>query len=188
MRRILAILIAGGLPLLGADEPKPLPKDIPALQKLAQQGDARAQNELGVRFYFGTGVDKNPVTAVKWFTAAAKGGVAKAQYNLGILCEKGEGVLEDDAEAVKWFTKAAVQGFPLAQADLGAMYLIGKGVKQDFLRAYAWMNLAEFNGNAKAKRAKALLARRMTPPQVNAAQELSRKLAKDNPKAVKNKK
>jgi TPR repeat protein len=136
MKHMLTFLMVSrlGLSVLGAEKPKPLPKDIPALTALAGKGDARAQNELGVLFFFGTGVKKNLVEAVKWFTKSAAQGEAKAQYNLGILCERGAGVLENDTEAVKWFTKAAVQGYSPAQADLGAMYVVGKGVAKFFRR------------------------------------------------------
>ena len=176
---VLAVLALGlCLPLAGADKAKPLPKDIPSLKALAEKGDANAQNELGVRYYSGQGVKKNYNEALKWFTKAAAQEHPKAQYNLGVLCEKGEGVIENDKEAVKWFTKAAAQGFAKAQADLGAMYAIGKGGQQN-------NSIAAFNGNEKAKKAKALVTKKMTPAQIAMAQEFSKNLLKKHPKATK---
>jgi|TARA_B100001971_G_scaffold29829_1_gene24202 TPR repeat protein len=180
---ILALCLC--LPAISAEKAKPLPKDIPSLKALAETGDANAQNELGVRHYSGQGVKKNFNEAMKWFTKAAAQENFKAQYNLGILCEKGEGVIENDKEAVKWFTKAAAQGFAKAQADLGSMYFIGKGVKQNNFVAYAWWNIATVNGDEKAKKAKALVTKKMTRAEISKGQDLSRKLLKKYPKATK---
>jgi TPR repeat protein len=45
---------------------------------LAEQGNAKAQNVLGVMFRKGEGVPKNPARAHMWFSFAAKRGDAKA--------------------------------------------------------------------------------------------------------------
>jgi TPR repeat protein len=49
---------------------------------LAEQGNAKAQNVLGVMFRKGEGVPKNPVRAHMWFSFAAKRGEAKAKAEL----------------------------------------------------------------------------------------------------------
>ena len=49
---------------------------------LAEQGNAKAQNVLGVMFRKGEGVPKNPVRAHMWFSFAAKRGDAKAKAEL----------------------------------------------------------------------------------------------------------
>ena len=49
---------------------------------LAVQGNAKAQNVLGVMFRKGEGVPKNPVRAHMWFSFAAKRGDAKATAEL----------------------------------------------------------------------------------------------------------
>jgi TPR repeat protein len=58
---------------------------VPAMQvfrALAEQGNAKAQNVLGVMFRKGEGVPKNPVRAHMWFSFAAKRGDAKAKTEL----------------------------------------------------------------------------------------------------------
>ena len=77
---------------------------------LAKQGDASAQNNLGLIYRHGKGVTQNDKTAIKWFRLAAKQGHASAQYNLGWVYHQGKGVTQDDKTALKWLTLAAEQG------------------------------------------------------------------------------
>lgn len=88
------------------------------LRAAAEQGDQKAQFNLGVRYYKGEGVEQNYAEAVKWFRKAAQQGDAKAQYDLGVCYYEGEGVEQNYAEAVKWFQKAAQQGNASAQYNL----------------------------------------------------------------------
>jgi hypothetical protein len=41
------------------------------LQPLAEQGDATAQYDLGIMYFLGQGVAKNPAEAANWFRRAA---------------------------------------------------------------------------------------------------------------------
>ena len=75
------------------------------LLKLAQQGDAYAQNLLGL-FY---DKQKDYQKAVQWFTKAAKQGSSSALCSLGNCYYNGEGVAIDYQKAVQWYTKAAEQ-------------------------------------------------------------------------------
>ena len=77
---------------------------------LAEQGDAKAQYNLGVLDAKGRGVPQNYAKAVKWFYKAAEQGYAKAQYNLGVMYKKGLGVRKDYAQAHMWFHLAAIRG------------------------------------------------------------------------------
>src|SRR3954466_3750503 len=58
---------------------------VPAMRvfrRLAEQGNAKAQNVLGVMFRKGEGTPKNPARAHMWFSFAAKRGDAKAKAEL----------------------------------------------------------------------------------------------------------
>jgi TPR repeat protein len=58
---------------------------VPAIRlfrPLAEQGNAKAQNVLGVMFRKGEGVPKNPVRAHMWFSFAAARGDAQAKAEL----------------------------------------------------------------------------------------------------------
>ena len=85
---------------------------------LAEQGDARAQYNLGLMYYNGYGVLQDYKTAVKWYRLAAEQGDADAQSNLGVMYEKGRGVPQDDKTAVKWYTRAAEQGDATTRSNL----------------------------------------------------------------------
>src|SRR6266478_5226477 len=85
----------------------------------AKKGNADAQCHLGDCYYFGKGVAKDDVEAVKWWRKAAEQNLALAQANLGISYAAGEGMAKDNVEAVKWLRKAAEQNQAHAQASLG---------------------------------------------------------------------
>lgn len=80
------------------------------LLERAQAGDAEAQFELGVRYYYGDGVPEDEEEAAKWTRLAAEQGHAGAQNNLGLMYFYGEGVRQDREKAVYWYCKAAEQG------------------------------------------------------------------------------
>ena len=76
----------------------------------AEQGDAKAQVDLGVAYCNGTGVVADYKEAAKWFRKAAEQGNADGQYKLGVCYYSGIGVPKDQAEALKWLRKSAKQG------------------------------------------------------------------------------
>ena len=76
----------------------------------AEQGDATAQNVLGIMYYNGEGVPQDYKKALHWYTKAAEQGNVKAQFSLGAKYYDGEGVPQDYKKALHWFTKAAEQG------------------------------------------------------------------------------
>ena len=76
------------------------------LRKAAEQGDAKAQFNLGDAYFFGEGVAKDQAEAMKWLRKAAEQGDAKAQFNLGNAYKYGIGVGQDRAEAMKWYALA----------------------------------------------------------------------------------
>ena len=117
---------------------------------LADQGDARAQYNLGLMYRNGNGI-QDDVEAAKWFRKAAENGDVKAQHNLGMMYTKGEGVEQDYAEAVKWYRKAADQGGLRSQYSLGVMYYNGVGVKQDYVEAAKWYRKAADKGYTMAQ-------------------------------------
>ena len=72
----------------------------------AEQGNATAQNNLGVMYENGKGVLKDPKQAVKWYQKAADQGNATAQSNLGAMYINGTGILKDLGKAKHWIKKA----------------------------------------------------------------------------------
>ena len=141
---------------------------------LAEQGDARAQYDLGVLYRKGRGVPQDDVQARQWYEKASAQGQAKAQYNLGTLYLNGSGVPKDYQQALRWFRMAADQGEALAQTKIGIMYDDGQGVPHDFVQAHKWYNLAATNGDKPAAELRDALAKQMTPAQIAEAQQLAR--------------
>ncbi len=83
------------------------------LVKTAEQGDAKAQNNLGFMYDVGLGVRQDDAEARRWYSRAAAQGDAKALHNLGLMSDMsdvGHGVPHDvprDATtAPGWYWKA----------------------------------------------------------------------------------
>jgi uncharacterized protein len=74
---------------------------------VAEQGDAEAQELLGVLYRYGRGVKIDHVEAGKWFLMAANQGNSEAQLYLGLMYQNGEGVQRDLATAHMWLTLSA---------------------------------------------------------------------------------
>jgi TPR repeat protein len=81
---------------------------------LAEQGNAKAQYNLGVMYRNGHGVPQDDAEAVGWYRKAAEQGYATAQHKLGVMYGKGLGVPQDEAQAYMWF-KLASSTFPPAR-------------------------------------------------------------------------
>jgi len=87
-------------------------------RRSADQGNASAQNALGVMYADGRGVPQDEREALTWFRRAADKGEAFAQFNLGLRYARGEGVPQDNRKAVSWLRRAAEQGHVEAQEQL----------------------------------------------------------------------
>ena len=77
---------------------------------LAEQGNVKAQYNLGLMYDMGKGVLQDYKEAVRWYQLAAEQGYSSAQHNLGLLYFNGQGISQDHQEAVKWITLSADQG------------------------------------------------------------------------------
>ena len=97
---------------------------------------------------------------------------------------KGLGVVQDYKTAVKWYTLAAEQGYAGAQYNLGFMYRKGQGVPLDNVYAYMWFNIAASSGDKDAAKDAAknrdMVAKKMTPADISAAQKLTRECVRKN--------
>ena len=85
---------------------------------LAEQGNVKAQYNLGLMYDMGEGVLQDYKEAVRWYQLAAEQGYSSAQHNLGLLYFNGQGISQDHQEAVKWITLSADQG-EVIQKNLG---------------------------------------------------------------------
>ena len=86
---------------------------------LAEQGNAEAQLNLGIRYANGEGVIEDDAEAVKLYRLAAKQGLARAQNYLGIMHANGDGVPQSNVRAYIWWSVAAAQGQEDAKRNRG---------------------------------------------------------------------
>jgi len=140
------------------------------LSPLAEQGDARAQFDVGFMHAYGWGVQRNPAEAIAWYRKAADQGLPVAQHFLGIAYVNGDGVRPDDAQAARWFARAAAQGFAQAQYMRGLMTLEGRGFAKDPVQGYAFIVIAGQGGVRSAARVVQKLA--LTEAQRAQAQQI----------------
>lgn len=122
------------------------------LGPLAEAGDARAQNDVGVMYGRGLGVPQSYSQALVWITRSAEHGNAQAQSTLGYMYYRARGVERDLALAALWTRRAAEQGVAAAQSGLGLLYDKGQGVEQDYAEAARWYRRAAEQGFAEAQR------------------------------------
>lgn len=116
-----------------------------------QEGDPRAQFNLGALFEDGTGVKVDELQASKWFEKAAKQQFTKAQVRLGRMLRDGRGLAQNDKQAAKWYLQAASLGDPGAQFTAGYLFRNGKGVVRNYEKAASFFRLAAEQGNADAQ-------------------------------------
>ena len=110
--------------------------------QVAEDGNARAQYNLGWMNANGKGTAQDFKEAIKWYTESAQQGNVNAQYNLGNLYLRGDGAAQNDNLAFSWFLKAAEQGDAPAQYNLCRMYILGKGGEKNILEARFWCKQA----------------------------------------------
>jgi TPR repeat protein len=85
-------------------------QSIATLKRQADNGDAKAQFQLGRDYVRGDGVPQDFAQAALWYRKAADQGLAEAQSSLGGAYRLGLGLPKDDAQAAFWLRKAANQG------------------------------------------------------------------------------
>jgi TPR repeat protein len=125
------------------------------LQRLADQGNVRAQAELGRTYYFGFGVAHNNSLAFKMLSAAAKANDPDGQFYLAMLYSEGDGVLPNDGISVQWLKRAADSGHIQAQRALPQVENVAENRKKESAEAalkLATIRTAADSGNLESQR------------------------------------
>jgi uncharacterized protein len=147
-------------------------------KQAATAGLDTAAFNLGTLYFNGQGFPQDYARAHPWFEEAATRGNKYAEFQLGMTYFTGQGVEKDATKETYWYEKAARQGLPAAQYNLAVNYYNGEGVQQDKIKAYAWMLLAQKGGlNADSQEALSIMAKNMTPDQIQSAENLSHSLS-----------
>ena len=116
------------------------------MEKLASQGDARAQINLAMMYYGGTGVRQDLLKAIEWAEKPARQGNAEALFVMGMMHTQ-----KNDAKAFEFYLQSANQGYPSAQNMVGLSYKEGRGVQQNYAKAFEWYTRSANQGNAQAQ-------------------------------------
>ena len=89
------------------------------IQMAAVDGDAIAQDRLGIMYAKGIGVPQNFVKAEKWFIKAGNQRYPDALFNLSVLYRVGpNGVEPDEHKSASYRAQADAAGYPLARCEL----------------------------------------------------------------------
>ncbi|APG63146.1 hypothetical protein LPB140_10495 [Sphingorhabdus lutea] len=102
-------------------------------EPLAEQGDARAQYNLGFMYSDGQGVAQDYAMAVKYYRLAADQGKANAQFSLGLRYGLGEGVAQNYLLAHMWLNIASANG--AEKASEAREIIVKRMSRNDILKA-----------------------------------------------------
>ncbi len=117
------------------------------MNKLAEQGYAKAQFRLGWLYERGVGVRQDYAKAREWYERAMQNGDDFALARMGLLYELGLGVEKDYATAREYYSRALRAENALGYAQMGYLYETGKGVEMDRLKAAELYRTAMEKGN-----------------------------------------
>lgn len=116
------------------------------LIKEANNGNARAQHELGVRYLLGQGFPADTIRSIYWTQRAADQNLPEANYNLGIFLNNGWGTDWNPFSAYEHFEKAAKGKMIEAEYVLGLMHMDNLVVPRDYRKAFTYIRKAAAEG------------------------------------------
>ncbi len=187
--RVIGVLVATLLalavfPMLARAE-QSLPTDaalddataIQTLKPLADNGDARAQYQLGEIYERGVAVPRSGAQVVHWYERSARQAYMPAERALGLLYLEGRLVPQDYDAARNWLERAAHDGSDRAQYELGKLLEHGYNRAPDLIMAYVWYDFAAAQGNTEARKARDILATKLPSDRLEEAQRIAEQLA-----------
>ena len=121
-------------------------KAFAAFQKAADEGDSRADFELGVMYLYGRGIPLDDDKAFNSFAKSAKKGNLGGVFMLGRMYIEGIGTEQDKNKAISIYTEAADEGKHFFQYLLGEYYADGVFVEKDMDKALALLTKAADGG------------------------------------------
>ena len=113
-------------------------------RSLAENGEARAQNNLCVMYSYGMGVSQDYEAAMLWCRKAANQGSPYSQYNLGRMYYDVAEMPKDYVQAYKWFNLAAAstdktqRGVAMKYRDLVAAQMTAAQIAEAQKLAREW--------------------------------------------------
>lgn len=118
----------------------------------ADEGDPRAQWNVGMMLLQGEGVRKNEESAYRYVKLSAEAGHIDGMTSHAVMLALGQGVEIDAAAAREWYMAAAEEGSAHAMRGLGGMLLSDEGGEPDPALGIALLELAAEAGDELAPR------------------------------------
>lgn len=123
------------------------------LVRKANDGDPRAEHELGIRYFVGRGFQADTARAFTWISRAASGGFLRAHYNLGVFYNNGWGTAWDPFQGYRHFRIAAERNMPEAEYTVALILTENLVVPRDLDESERWLTKAGDEGLEIAKTA-----------------------------------
>jgi len=95
-------------------------------RKAAEQGDTRAQYNLGLMYNNGQGVPRDDAEAVRWYRKAAEQGNARAQFNSGWFVGGGSSLFASEG-CCRGTSRAVLKGGSVCMMSWRPVGLVGFG-------------------------------------------------------------
>jgi len=131
--------------------PRNIEKGIRSLERSADQGFATAQATLGMIYFTGIGVPRDPKEAVKWCSQASRQKLPLGMFYLGMAYSAGDGVKRNNDFSNRWIGSAAERGLLMAQLTIGMKLSLGDGIDRDLDLGVQWLRQAANRGSAEAQ-------------------------------------
>lgn len=110
---------------------------------LSKKNDPDAQYLIAKMYHHGDGVNKNLLTAKRWYLKSAKNGQAKAQTVIASMYLLGFYMKRNVKKSMYWYTRAAKQGFAPAQYVLSSLYrVLAKKNTPLYSQMFYWLQKA----------------------------------------------
>jgi TPR repeat protein len=130
--------------------PRNVEKGMRNLERAANQGLATAQATLGMIYFTGIGVPRDPKEAISWCSKAARKRLPLGMFYLGMAYSSGDGVARNNDFSNRWIRAAADKGLVMAQLTLGMKLALGDGIERNLDHGVQWLRQAANSGSSEA--------------------------------------
>ena len=146
-------------------------KALQIFEQLSQAGDSQAQYDLSLMYLQGIGTNKNLEKGWTWMNRAADGGNVQAMLELAVRYQKSASLENAEQMAFLWFQRAAMAGSAAGQYNLAHLYEDGNQTPVDLVQAFVWMTLSNKSGNPMAATEAKQLKSKLSPAELEKAEE-----------------
>ena len=130
--------------------PRNVEKGIRNLERAANKGLATAQATLGMIYFTGIGVSRDPKEAIAWCSKAARKRLPLGMFYLGMAYSSGDGISRNNDFSNRWIRAAADKGLVMAQLTLGMKLALGDGIERNLDHGVQWLRQAANSGSSEA--------------------------------------